>query len=75
MSEDNIPQKTLMSDAERKRLRRENETPEERAIRQENQRERPRSLRQAQSDQERGKFRGYQRRQQASLRENETEAK
>ena len=45
MSEDNIPQKTLMSDAERKRLRRENETPEERAIRQEKQRERQRSLR------------------------------
>ena len=82
MSEDNIPQKTLMSDAERKRLRRENETPEERIARssgvsfhnQEKQRERQRSLRQAQSDQERGKFREYQRRQQASLRENETEA-
>ena len=29
MSEDNIPQKTLMSDAERKRLRREYECPEE----------------------------------------------
>ena len=44
MSEDNIPQKTLMSDAERKRLRCENETPEERAIRQEKQRERQRLL-------------------------------
>ena len=38
MSEDNIL-KTLMSDAERKRLRSENETPEERTIRQEKLRE------------------------------------
>ena len=75
MSEDNIPQKTLMSDAERKRLRREYECPEEWAIRQEKQRERLRSLRQAQSDEERGKFREYQRKQQVSLRETESEAK
>ena len=72
MSED-IPEKTLISKAERKRLKREKETPEERAIRQEKQRERQRSLRQAQSDQKRGKFREYQRILQASLRENETE--
>ena len=54
MSED-FPERTFISEAERKRLRREKETPEERAILQENQRERQRSLRQAQSDQERGK--------------------
>ena len=72
MSED-IPEKTLISEADRKRLRHEKETPEERAIRQEKQRERQRSLRQAQSDQERGMFREYRRILQASLRENETE--
>ena len=55
MSED-IPERTFISEAERKRLRREKETPEERAIRQEKEPERQRSLRQAQSDQERGKF-------------------
>ena len=58
MSED-FPERTFISEAERKRLRREKETPEERAILQENQRERQRSLRQAQSDQERGKFCEY----------------
>ena len=55
MSED-IPERTLISEAERKRLRREKETPEERAIRLEKQRKRQRSLREAQFDQERGKF-------------------
>ena len=46
MSEDIIPQKTLMFEAERKRLRCENETPKERAVRQEKQRGRQRLLRQ-----------------------------
>ena len=55
MSED-IPERTLISEAERKRIRREKETPEERAIRLEKQRKRQRSLREAQFDQERGKF-------------------
>ena len=55
MSED-ISERTLISEAERKWLRREKETPEERAIRQEKQRERQRSLRQAQSHQVRGMF-------------------
>ena len=48
-----------MSEAERKRLRRENETPKKRAVRQEKQRGRQILLRQTQSDQERGKFREY----------------
>ena len=73
MSQDNLPLRTLISEAERKRIRREKETPEELAIRREKQRERQRSLRQAQSDQARGKFHEYQRILQVSLRENETE--
>ena len=52
MSEDKIPQKTFMSEAKRKLLRRENETPEERAVRQEKQRGRQRLFRQTQFDQE-----------------------
>ena len=74
MSED-IPERTLISEAERKRLKRKNETPEDWAIRQEKQQERLRSLRQAHSDQERVKLRECQRKHHASLRENETENK
>ena len=61
MSEDNIPRNNLMTEAKRKRLRREDETPEERALRQGKQRERQRSLRQNQSEQESSKYREYQR--------------
>ncbi|KAI6655443.1 hypothetical protein LOD99_2278 [Oopsacas minuta] len=50
MSEDTILKKTLMSEAERERLRRENETPEVRAILLEKQRERQGSPRQSESD-------------------------
>ena len=39
MSQDNLPSRTLLSEAKRKRLSREKDTTEERAIRQEKQRE------------------------------------
>ena len=71
MSEDNIPRNNLMTEAKRKRLRREDETPEERALRQGKQRERQRSLRQNQSEQESSKYREYHRILQESRRRNE----
>ena len=53
MSENNFPNRKLFkTEAERKRLMRENETPGERDLRLEKQRERQSSRRQAQSDAE-----------------------
>ena len=61
MSENTFPNRKIKTEAEQKRLRRENETPEERALRLEKQRERQRSSREAQSDQDTAKRREYQR--------------
>ena len=63
----------IKTESERKRLRREDETPEERTLRLEKQRERQRSSREAQSDQDTAKCREYQRMYQDTARQNETE--
>ena len=66
--------KLFKTEAERKRLIRENETPEERALRLEKQRERQSSRRQAQSDDGTAERLVYQRKHQAAFRQTETEA-
>ena len=76
MSDNEFPNRKLnKTEAERKRLMRESETPGERALRFELQRERQSSRRQAQSDIETALRLEYQRKRkhQEALRQNETE--
>ena len=68
MSENNFPNRKLFkTEAERKRFKRENETPGERTIRLEKQRERQGYRRQAQSDTETAMRLEYQRKLQEVL--------
>ena len=75
MSDNEFPNRKLnKTEAERKRLMRENETPGERALRLEKQRERQSSRRQAQPDFETALRLEYQCKRQEVLRQIETEA-